>query len=411
MKKILIIGTTWPEPKATGAGVRMMQLLHYFLQQNYEITFASTAQPNTDLKCLEDLNISCKQIVLNDPSFDEFIIEEQSNIVLFDRFITEEQFGWRIAQQLPHAIRILDLEDLHCLRKVRQECFKKEIDFSLQELKASDATKREIASIYRCDLSLVISSFEFQILTENFAISEDLLLLLPFMFENVSEDMKSKIPSYSERNDFITIGNFLHEPNWDSVLYLKKTIWPQLRRRIPSARLLIYGAYASEKVMQLHNEKEGFLVFGKTDQVEAVFKKAKVLLAPLRFGAGLKTKLVDGMQCGIPNVTTVIGAEGLQVENKWNGYIANDPNEFIAKAVTLHENEEAWMDCQTLGFEMFNSLFNKDILTNKLTSHLKVLEKDIQTHRAANFIGQMLLHHSLQSTKYLSKWIEEKQKH
>ena len=407
---MLVIGATWPEPTATGAGVRMMQLLKYFLQNHYKVTFACTAQPLIDLTEIEKLSISCKQIVLNDTSFDDFIKEERPSIVLFDRFITEEQFGWRVAQYLPHALRILDLEDLHCLRKVRHECIKKEIPFSIDRLKQTDITKREIASIYRCDLSLVISSFEFELLTQTFGINEELLLLLPFMFEALNENKMDSIRSFSERNDFITIGNFLHEPNWDSVLYLKKVIWPEIRKRLPKANMLVYGAYASEKVKQLHNVNEGFLVCGQASNSEDVLNKAKVLLAPLRFGAGLKTKLVDGMRYGTPNVTTAIGAEGLHVFDEWNGKIADSAIDFAMNAVELYQDKTEWIECQKQGFEMFNTLFNSDLLSERLTIKINNISDNILTHRGNNFVGQMLLHHTLQSTKYLSKWISEKQK-
>ena len=92
----------------------------------------------------------------------------------------EEQFGWRVAENCPDALRILDTEDLHCLRKTRHEAMKKQIAFTEERLMASEITKREIASIYRCDLSLIISRFEMKLLKETFKIQESLLCHLPF---------------------------------------------------------------------------------------------------------------------------------------------------------------------------------------------------------------------------------------
>ena len=71
----------------------------------------------------------------------------------------EEQFGWRVAENCPNAVRILDTEDLHSLRKVRQEAVKKGVDFSINNLLKSEIAKREIAAVLRCDLSLIISTF------------------------------------------------------------------------------------------------------------------------------------------------------------------------------------------------------------------------------------------------------------
>ena len=73
---------------------------------------------------------------------------------MFDRFMVEEQFGWRVAEQCPNALRILDTEDLHCLRKGREKAIKDQALFDKSYL-FNDISKREIASIYRCDLSLL----------------------------------------------------------------------------------------------------------------------------------------------------------------------------------------------------------------------------------------------------------------
>ena len=125
MKKLLIIGNVWPEPNSTAAGQRMLQLVDFFLNQKYSITFASTATTSEYSYDFDLHQIKSISIVLNDASFDDFILQENPNIVLFDRFITEEQFGWRIEKNCPNTIRILDSEDLHFLREARAKAYKK----------------------------------------------------------------------------------------------------------------------------------------------------------------------------------------------------------------------------------------------------------------------------------------------
>src|SRR5690625_7127154 len=92
-------------------------------------------------------------------------------------------------------------------------------------------------------------------------------------------------------------------------------IWPFIRKHVPDSRFHIIGSYPSQRVLQLHNEREGLLVHGRAGSAQEVVQKAKVLLAPLRFGAGLKGKLLDAMRWGTPTVTTEIGAEGMA----WKG--------------------------------------------------------------------------------------------
>ena len=407
LKKLLIIGFVWPEPKSSAAGSRMMQLIEVFLSQNYQIIFASPCAKSDNAFNLASIGVSQVSIELNHSGFDDFVNELNPNIVLFDRFMMEEQFGWRVAEQCPDALRILDTEDLHCLRKGRQQAFKEDKPFNISYL-FNDTAKREIASIFRSDLSLIISEAEMEILKNDFKVDELLLLYLPFMLNDISEANIKVLPSFDDREHFITIGNFLHEPNYNAVLYLKETIWPLIKNQLPKAELHIYGAYASQKVNQLHNKKEGFIIKSFADDVNEVMKNAKVCLAPIRFGAGLKGKLVDAMKSGTPCIMSSIASEGMFGNLKINGFIEDNPQEFADKAIQLFQNEILWNEKQQNGFKIINTRFNKSSFQEKFISKIQETTSQLNNHRMSNFTGQMLQHHMLQSTKFMSRWIEEK---
>ena len=111
----------------------------------------------------------------------------------------EEQFGWRVAENCPDALRILDTIDLHCLRQARQLAFKEKRTFTQEDL-FSDTAKREIASILRCDSSLIISDYEMDLLQEYFKIDKDLLCYVPFLLNKVE---KAEWPAFEDRAHFI----------------------------------------------------------------------------------------------------------------------------------------------------------------------------------------------------------------
>ncbi|MEZ4875896.1 MAG: hypothetical protein R2793_10715 [Flavobacteriaceae bacterium] len=180
--KLLIIGHTLPEPATTAAGNRMMQLISLFQEAHFEIAFATTAAKTDYSEDLRAHGISLHSILLNDASFDAFVASLQPSVVLFDRYITEEQFGWRVAENCPNALRILDTEDLHFLRKAGEEAFKRMAEINL----FSRRQPKELASILRCDLSLIISEAEMKLLTETFHLPEGLLFYLPFIIEGFS---------------------------------------------------------------------------------------------------------------------------------------------------------------------------------------------------------------------------------
>ena len=179
---LLVIGYVWPEPRSSAAGGHMLQLLECFLAQGWQITFASPAAEGEHRADLAVLGIREQRITLNCSSFDQFVRELMPEVVLFDRFMMEEQFGWRVEKHCPNALRVLETSDLQSLRAARQNALKEQLasgqneDFStlfsldhsqlFQRMADSDMALREVAAIYRSDLSLMISDAEIDLLTE-----------------------------------------------------------------------------------------------------------------------------------------------------------------------------------------------------------------------------------------------------
>ena len=410
IQNILVIGFVWPEPNSSAAGTRMEQLLVIFKQWGWNVTFATPAMESDFMIDLAAFGIEKKAIKLNCSSFDDFVQELNPTMVFFDRFLMEEQFGWRVAEFCPNALRILDTIDLHCLRLSRQKAFKEKRKFEFRDLLTEEISKREIASILRCDLSIMVSEAEMDLLQNTFKIDSDLLYYLPLFLDPISKNESNNWLSFEERKDFIFIGNFVHEPNWNAVQYLNDTIWPLIRKEMPEANLLIYGAYPSHKVLQLHQPKKGFHVLGRAENAQEVVSKARVVLAPLRFGAGIKGKLLESMQCGTPSVTSSIGAESMNGELPWNGFITDNPAEFASKAVALYNDKSIWGLAQINGIAIIEKRYLKSDFISDFKEVICNLESNLKSHRLKNFIGSVLQHQSLQSSKYMSKWIEEKNK-
>ncbi|MCL7762359.1 glycosyltransferase family 4 protein [Polaribacter sp. Z014] len=409
-QQVLIIGYVWVEPNSSAAGSRMLQLIEQFLQQGFKITFSSPSQKSEKATSLNSLGIDEVAIELNNASFNDFIKELQPTIVLFDRFMMEEQFGWRVAENCPNAIRILDTEDLHFLRKTRHQQLKKGEEFTTEALLKSDDAKREISSILRCDMSLIISTYEMDLLKSTFKVDEKILYYLPFLLDKIDENQTKEWKPFEEREHFIFIGNFFHKPNVDAVLTLKTEVWSEIRKQLPKAEVHIYGAYASQQINQLHNKKEGFIIKGFAEDAKEVVGNARVVLAPLRFGAGIKGKLTEAMICGTPSVTTEIGAEGMCYRFPWNGFVENDFTAFSNKAIKLYTDEKLLIEYQKNGVEIINQIYDKEKLGVPFINQIKEIQYNLEQHRTQNFLGSLLQHQTLQATKYMSKWIEAKNK-
>jgi len=419
--KVLVIGYVWPEPRSSAASGHVMQILETFLQQGWDITFSSPAGAGEHKADLAELGIREVPIELNNSSFDAFVSDLAPDIVLFDQFMMEEQFGWRVEKHCPGALRVLETSDLQSLRHARHQRLKDRLkasddanDFSelfapaLREefelMADTDLAKREIAALFRCDLNLMISEVEIELLVEQFKLPRQLLHWCPLMIDPITQPFTP----FEDRAHFLSIGNFRHAPNWDAVLWMKTTLWPLIRQQLPGAQLHIYGAYTPPKATALHNPSQGFHVMNWAEDALQVMSAARICLAPLRFGAGIKGKIVDAMLCGTPNVTTPVGAEGMSGDMPWPGVIAESAQSLADAAVRLYQDKTQWTLAQNAGINLLAGRYQQRVHGPALIERLMDCRENLLKRRNDNFIGSMLLHHQHKSTQYMSQWIEEK---
>jgi glycosyltransferase involved in cell wall biosynthesis len=423
MLNVVIIGYVWPEPNSSAAGQNMQSIITRCVSNNFNVSFLTAASESEHKADLSTLGVDTYSVALNCSSFNTLIEKLKPDVVIFDRYMTEEQFSWRVRESCPDAVRILNTEDMHSLRQARHDAVKRCGDAKYAALN-SELAQREIAAIIRSDLTLIISESEMALLTEHYGVPKSQLYYHPLVV--------GPTPSYSttfeERAHFIHIGNFRHAPNWDAVLHLKQTLWPAIKKALPHAELHIYGAYPPKKATQLHNDKQGFLVKGWAEDVTSLMASAKVLIAPLRFGAGIKGKLLDAMRCSTPSITTWVGVEGIISTSKndrtecssqtdlWPGAVCSTDitkpeviEDYVNQAVSLYTNKDVW---ESASLQAKNTL---DIFSAKqpgisLTDKMISLKNEINAHRKTLFMQSLLWHQTLNASKYMSQWIEAKNK-
>ena len=410
--KILWIAFVWPEPGSSAAGIRTMELIENCQRAGFEVQVVSACQPNVHQQALAQKGITTAQFAPNDSNFDLFLQEYNPAVVFFDRFIIEEQFSFRVQQICPHALRVLDTIDLHAVRRIRQQKhINKEnvLTITAADFNQEDG-QRELSSIYRCDLSLIISDWEYQFLVNQIGVSADSLQLLRFSYPAPSVE---SYPPFENRNNFVAIGNCNHAPNVDSFRYLHDEIWPQIKAglpELPNVELHIYGAYPTPALLKLDNPKSGFRVKGWADDARATLAQYRVNLCPLRFGAGIKGKISDGWSVGTPALGTTIAAEGMHEQLPFGGVIEDEPRQFAASAIKLFQDKDLWYQSQQYGFEIINALYNcgvnQEIFISSLVNRLN--EQAILKARRNNIFGSILWYQKNRSTEYFSRWIELK---
>ncbi|KAL0047950.1 hypothetical protein WJX82_003974 [Trebouxia sp. C0006] len=444
----LFIGQVWPERTSSAAGVRTADLVAALQSWDWEVAFLSSSAPNEHTELLQRQGCKTYECTPNrEAQFASTLQEVQPALCIFDRFYSEEAYSFRVRNIAPGALRVLDMQDMHCLRKARQAAVQSGASI-LEAMTVPPAAtdpelQRELASIHRSDLTLVCSPLELSLLQSLYCIPGHKLCNAPFFTEAHSQPQHE-----STRAHFMTIGNWKHPPNRDGVQWLCQSIWPAIRRQLPHAELHIYGAHMSGAAQQYHKPAAGVRVKGFAASLD-IMQQYRVCLAPLRYGAGLKGKIMDSWAHGLPVCTTPVGAEGMfpatsqtpegfpdtqtyrspgsflqlwfeaaahqELQGQcepWGGlWTADSADAFVQDAVRMYRAEEDWHTWQQRGFELLQNLYNKEARLRIVKDALDAALVEKEGRRKSDFVGQMLWLQQLRATEYFSRWIELKEHH
>jgi glycosyltransferase involved in cell wall biosynthesis len=178
---------------------------------------------------------------------------------------------------------------------------------------------------------------------ELLAISPDLdIAIIP---HGVDVDAFSFTPEAGEKNSLVFLGNYLHYPNVDAVLYFHETIWPSLKKALPQLKFYVVGQAPPPEITRLAEDKS-IVVTGKVDDVTPFLRRGKVFICPVRLGGGFRGKILEAMALGRPVVSTRLGAEGIPASSGENIILADTPKDFIRGIADLIENAGLYLKIQ-----------------------------------------------------------------
>ncbi len=399
MKRAVLFVYVWPEPYSSAAGVRTLQIAKHLGSLEYEVTLISPCKENDASAHWRKMGYATLSCPSNQRSALAAYAQLNPAVVLYDRFVMEEQFGWQARESWPQALHLIDTQDLHHVRRYREQLNAKGSSIAavkaLRDWQPDLDFDRELSSLYRADACLVVSSWEREwLLARGFPAER--VFTCPFSPQN---ETSQRLP-FGERKDFLFLGNFRHPPNLDAVRWLV-SFWPKLHSAT-GATLNLIGAYPPQEISQLQ-KSPSIRVRGNESNIEPYLKSAIALCAPLRFGAGIKGKILEAWSYGTPVLGTSIAFEGmcslpgLDNEESW-----------ISEAINLSHHEGVWhaaSDQASVNAKAFAFAKHHQIWQEILTQGQKHRE-NWRNHP----VTRMLLFHQNQSYKYFSLWIEEKNK-
>lgn len=187
--------------------------------------------------------------------------------------------------------------------------------------------KIEMEIFDKVDIIHVVGNYEYQILKakyEDKIIRNIPLYIYDYQYKDIEKD-------FSKRNDLLFVGGFLHRPNVDGISWFIKNVYPKVLEKFPNMILHVVGTNVTEEIMKLESKNikiEGFL---SDKDLHSIFQKCRIFVAPLRFGAGVKGKILEAAHNQIPIITTSIGGEGL--DNTIGAFIMADNEEDMAKLI------------------------------------------------------------------------------
>ena len=231
---------------------------------------------------------------------------------------------------LPGVPFVFDTVDLHHLREEREAQLSKNPE---DEARARATREQELAFVGAADATFVVSPFEKALLDS--VVPGARVSVIP----TVHAVREGPIAT-DGRDGMVFVGSFAHAPNADGLRWFFSEVLPLVRKSLPHVKVTVVGRGAPPEIRDLAGD--GVTFAGWVADLEDVYARARIAIAPLRYGAGLKGKVGEAMSYGVPVVGTSVAAEGLQLEHGVTAWIADDSRAFAEGIVTLHGDDELW---------------------------------------------------------------------
>jgi glycosyltransferase involved in cell wall biosynthesis len=257
--------------------------------------------------------------------------------------------------------------DLHYLREARRHDVEKSND-SLRETRRLDRIETEI--LRNVDLVYLYSSAEAVELKRK--VPDTSVRVIPLFFYGKTDFAGGTAPLLTGRHTLLFVGGFVHPPNIDGVCWFAANVLPIIRQQMPDIELRVVGALPPAKVVN-HLKAQGVVALGHASeaQLQYEYQQARVVVAPLRFGAGIKGKIVEAMRYGVPVVTTSVGAEGIGSASEGLS-VADDANAFANAVWQLCQDNVAWSVMSERSISTIQKSFSKDAAKNILLADMPI---------------------------------------
>ncbi len=360
--RVLILDACTPTPDQDSGSLRMINLMQIFIELGHHVSFIPENMAFFDdySKDLQRLGVEC----IYAPKYNSPLAYLKAKGAYFDRVILSRYYVAEpvmdmIRSYCPKAKIWFDTVDLHYLRETRMA----ELDNDDLALKTANETKaKEYSVAEACDLTLVVSSYEQQVMGQENA-ELDVAVL-----SNIHEVYGGHV-GYNKSQDIMFIGGYQHTPNVDGIVWFVNDILPKICAEIPELKLHIIGSKAPQQVKAL-GQHPNIEFHGFVADIEPLMQNTRLAVAPLRFGAGVKGKVNMSMSYGQPVVGTSVAVEGMYTKNGYDVLMADDADSFAEAVIQLYQDQTLWQQVSKGGLENVEKWFSFSAAKNTIAELL-----------------------------------------
>lgn len=371
-KRILVISARMLTPDMDSGSLRTHRILMILKELSYHVAFVASflhSWPPFTSRLEEDTNRLRKLGIEVPSSQDINPVEDHLKdsgkvydvVILSEEYVAAKHIA-SVRKYAPQAVILFDTVDLHYLRHYREA----KVTGNVRALKRALQTKeRELTVAKQADYTLVVSPIEKTILEKACP------GIRVHVISNIHK-LYGSVKPFSERKAILFVGSFQHSPNIDGVNYFIDEIYSLIKREIVGVKIYIIGSNPPASLKSLCSKD--LIVTDYVPDLAPYFNNCRLSVAPLRFGAGVKGKVLMSMSYGVPVVASSIAAEGMYLTDGKNVLVADNPNDFCDAVVALYQNETLWNHLSKNGLDIVSRHFSFAAIRAKLLELLTSME-------------------------------------
>lgn len=362
--KIVMVDAFVPKPDQDSGSADLFWYMRIFHAFGYQVSFIAAFEE----KPLESYADALRrwgvrvQYASDLGHLNELVLEEakDAQVVLVQRVIVARHVIQPLRERQVNAKIVFGTVDLHYLREERIAIHERSadaLDYALT------LRREELRAMTLSDATIVVSRLEYDIVKET----------LPEV--NVHRIPIPRMPvrstsTFADRAGVVFVGGFAHRPNIDAVMFLVEEIWPIVRQHLPHAELRVVGSNVTPAIQALDNPATGVKIVGFVEDLDEVMSGARLSVAPLRFGAGIKGKVVSSLLHGLPCVLSKMASEGMGLVDGEHVLEGETAEEIATAIVRLHEDPQLWQRIADAGFLAASAEYSVESVAAKFSALL-----------------------------------------